>query len=298
MIRSWLDILRYFQKLYICFTFSVKKAIEMYSNKAIYDEYPLVINVLKCVLLIKWLAFENMHHYSQVPYVATHYIKGHDNGADFLGFLHKSVSHESLALPFEPFRLPTPTPRLAESLVFRLRISPRIRSQNRNGSKCSARDLCRTDLCKNLGKSASLPCPFNLQIYVRVMPQKHTAWNKRISTQARTMCCWPFCSSNTTNCPPDTCWQNLRKIFKFEGIGHFKAHNVRVFKKMYDSKCSKNSMQEDSVTPRTKRRKKKFLGKILFKLFFSRHPCCECSAYCTYMYSHLIPRHVARWFFP
>jgi hypothetical protein len=58
--------------------------------------------------------------------------------------------------------------------------------------------------------------------------QKHTTINKRISTQARKMCCRPF-SSNTTNCPHDTCWQNLTKIFKFEGIGHFKAHNVRVF---------------------------------------------------------------------
>ncbi len=31
-------------------------------------------------------------------------LKGHDNEADFLGFLHKLVSHESLTLPFEPFR--------------------------------------------------------------------------------------------------------------------------------------------------------------------------------------------------
>ncbi len=46
-------------------------------------------------------------------------------------------------------------------VVFRLRISPRIRRQNRNDSKCSVRDLCRTGLCKNLRKSASLPCPFN-----------------------------------------------------------------------------------------------------------------------------------------
>ncbi len=49
----------------------------------------------------------------------------------------------------------------SRGVVFRLRISPRIRSQNRNGSKCSVRDLCPTDLCKNLGKSASSPCPFN-----------------------------------------------------------------------------------------------------------------------------------------
>jgi hypothetical protein len=34
---------------------------------------------------------------------------------------------------------------LSLGVVFRIRISPRIRSQNRNGSKCSVRDLCRTD---------------------------------------------------------------------------------------------------------------------------------------------------------
>ncbi len=34
-----------------------------------------------------------------------HYmLKGHGNEADFLGFFQKSVHHESLTLPFEPFR--------------------------------------------------------------------------------------------------------------------------------------------------------------------------------------------------
>jgi hypothetical protein len=67
----------------------------------------------------------------------------------------------------------SPTPRIVDTesrwlpvslsrgVVFRIRISPRIRSQNQNGSKCSLRDLCRTDLFKNLGKSGSFPCPFN-----------------------------------------------------------------------------------------------------------------------------------------
>jgi hypothetical protein len=32
-------------------------------------------------------------------------LKGHGNKADFLGFLQKSVPHESLTLPFEPFRI-------------------------------------------------------------------------------------------------------------------------------------------------------------------------------------------------
>ncbi len=31
-------------------------------------------------------------------------LKGHGNEADFLGFLQKSFPHESLTLPFEPFR--------------------------------------------------------------------------------------------------------------------------------------------------------------------------------------------------
>ncbi len=75
------------------------------------------------------------------------------------------------------------TPRLAESEsqgfpdspswggVFRLRISPRIRSQKRNGSKVSVRDLWGPNFCKNPRKSASLPCPFKnmskLEIFSR-----------------------------------------------------------------------------------------------------------------------------------
>ncbi len=43
---------------------------------------------------------------------------------------------------------------------FRLRISPQIWSKSRNSSNSSVRDQCRTDLCKNLGKFGSLPCPF------------------------------------------------------------------------------------------------------------------------------------------
>jgi hypothetical protein len=33
------------------------------------------------------------------------HLKGHDNEADFMGFLQKSVPHKSLTLPFEPFRI-------------------------------------------------------------------------------------------------------------------------------------------------------------------------------------------------
>jgi hypothetical protein len=61
-----------------------------------------------------------------------------------------------------------PTPRLPDSpthrVVFRLRISSRIQNQNRSGSKCSVRDICRTDLCIIPRKSASLPCPFKCNV--------------------------------------------------------------------------------------------------------------------------------------
>jgi hypothetical protein len=65
---------------------------------------------------------------------------------------------ESQQLPDSPSRQVrnSPTPRV----VFWLWISPRIRSQNRNGSKGNVRDLWGTSFCKNPRKSASLPCPF------------------------------------------------------------------------------------------------------------------------------------------
>jgi hypothetical protein len=43
---------------------------------------------------------------------------------------------------------------------FRILISPRIRSQNLNSLKGSVRNLGQSDLCKNIGKTGSLPCPF------------------------------------------------------------------------------------------------------------------------------------------
>jgi hypothetical protein len=49
---------------------------------------------------------------------------------------------------------------MSQGVDFRLRISPRIRNQNLNGWKGSIRDLYQTDLCKNIGKTGSLPCPF------------------------------------------------------------------------------------------------------------------------------------------
>ncbi len=45
-------------------------------------------------------------------------------------------------------------------VVFRIWISPQIRSQNQNGPKGSVRDSWGANFCKNPRKSASLPCPF------------------------------------------------------------------------------------------------------------------------------------------
>ncbi len=45
-------------------------------------------------------------------------------------------------------------------------ITPQIWIQIHKGSKCIVRDLCQTYLCKNLGKSASLPCPFNHCLFI------------------------------------------------------------------------------------------------------------------------------------
>ncbi len=55
------------------------------------------------------------------------------------------------------------TPRIVDSgrVVFQIRMSLRIRSKNRSGSKCSVRDSWGTNFCKNPRKSTSLPCPFN-----------------------------------------------------------------------------------------------------------------------------------------
>ncbi len=65
----------------------------------------------------------------------------------------------------------SPTPRIVESesrwlcvspirrVDFGIWISPRIQSKNRNGLKGSVRNLGQSDLCKNIGKTGSLPCP-------------------------------------------------------------------------------------------------------------------------------------------
>ncbi len=80
----------------------------------------------------------------------------------------------------------------SREVVFRLRISPPIWSPNQNGSKCSVRNLCRPDFCKNPRKFASLPCPFKLPsqlkrwcpilLLCRVLysaPSSQRYWNRR-----------------------------------------------------------------------------------------------------------------------
>ncbi len=62
-------------------------------------------------------------------------------------------------------RLPDSTIR---GVVFPIRISPRIRSQNWNGPKGSVRDSWVTNFCKNPRKFASLQCPFKLRIRNRI----------------------------------------------------------------------------------------------------------------------------------
>ncbi len=70
----------------------------------------------------------------------------------FKGLKKMDNSRQSCRLPDSPIR----------GVVFRTQISLRIRSQNRNGSKCSVRDLGQSDLCKNLGKFGLLPFPFKV----------------------------------------------------------------------------------------------------------------------------------------
>ncbi len=65
-----------------------------------------------------------------------------------------------------------PTLRPSRGVVFRLRISPRIRSQNQNGSKGSARDLWGTNFCKT---------PENLP-HCHVSVSRHT--NREYSVQS------------------------------------------------------------------------------------------------------------------
>jgi hypothetical protein len=69
------------------------------------------------------------------------------------------------------------TPQLSElGSRFLTRVSPQIRRQNRNGSKHSVKDLCRTGLCKKPRNSASLPCPFNLRLSSGKLSYCRTIW--------------------------------------------------------------------------------------------------------------------------
>ncbi len=71
---------------------------------------------------------------------------------------------ESQRLPYLPSRRVADSP--SRGVVFRLRISPRIRSQKLTGSKDNVRDLWGPNFCKNPRKSASLACPFIRSFHV------------------------------------------------------------------------------------------------------------------------------------
>jgi hypothetical protein len=59
-------------------------------------------------------------------------------------FEKNGYSRQSCRLPDSSIR----------GVVFRIRISPRIRSQNQNSSKCSVRDLGQSDLCRQTDRQA------------------------------------------------------------------------------------------------------------------------------------------------
>jgi hypothetical protein len=88
----------------------------------------------------------------------------------------------ALTVPFEPFRFwlrilgnilnrKTIPASMSRRVNFQIRISPRIRRQNSNGSNVTVRDPCRTDLRKNIGKTFSLPCPFKCEVGVHLIAQ-------------------------------------------------------------------------------------------------------------------------------
>ncbi len=130
-------------------------------------------------------------------------LKGHGNKADFLGFFlqiatprindtgslfsnrniftdiyHMSSlimsglfgsayslcsSQKHKFLRYVIYLVPVPCYYISCKYRFTKKISPHIRSKNRNGWNSNVRDPCRTDLCKNVGKTGSLPCPFNIE---------------------------------------------------------------------------------------------------------------------------------------
>ncbi len=67
---------------------------------------------------------------------------------------------------------------------FPIWISPRIRSQKRNGLKGSVRDLGQSELCKNIGKNGSLPCPFNNKLKIQALKKIHKNYFSRLSIAA------------------------------------------------------------------------------------------------------------------
>jgi hypothetical protein len=84
--------------------------------------------------------FQHPHSVWQRHTFNIKHLKGHGNEADFLGILQKSVPHESLILPFEPFR-------------FRLQIRGDIR--NRVGESANERPCVCESVSRRLPDSSS-----------------------------------------------------------------------------------------------------------------------------------------------
>ncbi len=64
-----------------------------------------------------------------------------------------------------------------------------------NSSKCSVRDLCQNDLCKNPRKSATLPCPFKEKYFILQLDSER-AWKGQLGPVLSWMAWkWYLCKS-------------------------------------------------------------------------------------------------------
>jgi hypothetical protein len=86
-------------------------------------------------------------------------------------------------------------------VVFRLRISPRIRSQNRNSLICSVRDLCRTDLWKNLQRPVNCTQQEKTRcLYVSMIAQHGLSSFQNLYTYCLIFNLFPSCTHSLFSC--------------------------------------------------------------------------------------------------
>ncbi len=104
--------------------------------------------------------YENLHEFEAKIETARKLVWGTYADLNYANYAGRCFSFfSSSGTTCTSFKIQLPTPR--RGVDVRLRMSPRIRSQNQKCSKASVRDLCRPELCENIGKFGSLPCPFN-----------------------------------------------------------------------------------------------------------------------------------------